>query len=124
MGDFRQHLHRLAVSLVSIAGVSAFLGDIVYAQDCGKICQVKAFGRKVTEPTCKLNCEARKDATRIDARLGKLWPPSALEAIEKGLNQSCALGFELMTKAVIGQCSNWNGRLDGVEQLEIAKRML
>lgn len=107
--------------------IIAIPGESLWAAcdiDCGKRCRIKVFGKKITEPTCKINCEARKKACKIDNRLDKLWPPSALELVQKGLNQACALGFDAVTKATIAQCSSWNGRLDGAQQLNDAKKML
>ena len=99
----------IAVRIIGLAAwallVSAVLAltpfSLARAQDCNARCckeiRITPWDRnEVCDPACKLACEAAK-STGVPLPI----PPSIVNEVVKALEQSCAAGFETVTKAFI-----------------------
>jgi len=97
----------IAVALLLSMPLIAF-GQVRCDTDCNARCPtrwVKAgpFKTKYRDPTCKAFCEAEKPPSCIIG-VPIPAPRGILEEAQKRLEQSCAAGFEVVTKAVILSC--------------------
>lgn len=92
--------------------------------DCHEQCGFKVFGKRIVEPTCHAKCEAaKKTSCAIGVRIPSI-PVTTVENVKATLQQSCIAAYQALTNAVIGECSNYDGRLDGQPQIARAAQML
>jgi hypothetical protein len=92
--------------------------------NCNSRCTPEAFGvRLPPEPSCVAECEVQKRAACERVTLPPL-PPHPVE-IHNAVNlHACGEPFRVLTRGVIAQCSNWDGRIDNQVLIDNAANKL
>lgn len=92
--------------------------------NCHDQCRVDLGLTSFIEPTCHAKCEiAKKASCAIRAPIPTI-PLTPLEQGKQAGQLVCGAAYYAVTQPVIGACSNWDGRLDGQQQIDNAKQVL